>query len=155
RLRTVSAEKPFHFVLALGKPSGLALTRFGLTSDVRTKAKGMRTGAGKILEGTCHGEGVACVFVLETKPPAGLAANIRNAALAHAGQRIKVKVRGPGIELDDETDAEDVEVQDDGGEEALRERIVRAVQALNHYERSDGSKPEVVNILKNQLARAN
>lgn len=104
RLPAVAVDRPWHFVLALGNPSGLALTRSPITLHHRNAANALRDGTGKLIEGTCHGEGAFCVFVIDQRPPAGLARNIAKAALVRAGRKIRVRVRGGGIELDDATD---------------------------------------------------
>ncbi len=121
RLPAVDGDRPWHFVLALGNPSGLALTRKQITLDHRNAANALRDGTGKLIEGTCHGEGLFCVFVIDQRPPAGLARNIAKAALMHSGRKIRVKVRGGGIELDDATDtAEAAEVAEGANTEAAK-----------------------------------
>ncbi len=111
RLPMVSAETPFHFVLAVGKPSGLVLTRTAVMSIHKTEAKEMRSGQGPVLDGRCHGEAGVCIFVLDKAPPAGLARCIVRAAHTHADRKIRVKVRGGGLELDDQTDAHEVSAE--------------------------------------------
>jgi hypothetical protein len=110
RLDATPAEDPFHFVLACGKVSGLVLSRTPITIGHRIEAKEMRKGQGRIVMGTCHSEGIIYVFTMSEgeKPIPGLAGKIARAAMMHARRRIRVKVRGGGVELDDGTDPEDV-----------------------------------------------
>lgn len=102
-------EKALNFVIAVGKPSGIVITKKALSATHTKAAKEMRDGQGAILEGRCFGDGKACIFELSEAPPRGLAKRIKSAALAHTELKIKVKVRGGGIELDDETDADEME----------------------------------------------
>lgn len=102
-------EKALNFALAVGKPSGIVITKKALSATHTKAAKEMRQGQGAIWEGRCFGDGKACIFELTEPPPRGLAKKIKAAALAHADMKIKVKVRGGGVELDDETDIDDEE----------------------------------------------
>jgi len=108
RLPNLSPEQPLTFVIAVGKPSGLVLARTALNMGHRNNAKELRRGQGPLFEGTCHGEQGTCIFVLEKAPPPGLAKSIARAAAAQANARIRVKVRGPNSEINDENDSDDV-----------------------------------------------
>jgi hypothetical protein len=105
RVKKLDAEKASPFVLALGQVCGLAIARRPpISKDHREAARALRTGKGKLLTGRCYGEGAKYVFEFEDRPPGGLTKLIKKAARIHTGMEIRLKVRGGGEELDDETD---------------------------------------------------
>jgi hypothetical protein len=109
QVKKIAVDHAKPFVLALGQIAGLVIARRPpITRDQRNVARSMRTGRGKLLEGRCYGERGKYVFELEEKPPGGLTKLIKKAAKVHAGMDIRLLVRGGGIDLDDETDLEEM-----------------------------------------------
>ncbi len=85
----------------------------------------MRVGTGKLLMGTCYGEAGKYVFQFPLKPAGGLARAIKKAVLIHCEKSIRVLVRGPEHEFDDENDqaeltdfGTDDEAPEEGGQPA-------------------------------------
>jgi hypothetical protein len=112
-------EDPRPFVVALGKVSGLVLAK-GPTigGDHKKLARQMRVGNGKLLAGVCYGESGKHVFELAVPPPGGLAKALKKAALVQGEMKIKVLVRGPGVEFDDENDLDEIaDLGTDDGDE--------------------------------------
>ena len=107
-------EKPRYFVVALGKPAGVCLAKVPAARKQNQPARSYRKGKGKLLSGLCYAESGKYVFELEDKPVAGLAKLLKKAVKLQSNRDIKVLVRGGGVDLDDETDADDV---DDLGED--------------------------------------
>jgi hypothetical protein len=114
-VRNIGLDKARYFVLALGKPSGMAISKVPIAKKHKDQAKKWRVGKGKLLEGRCYGEGGKYIFEFEDKPQGGLAKNIKKAVKNQAEKEIKLKVRGGGLDVDDDADDEEVE---DFGEEA-------------------------------------
>jgi ADP-ribosyltransferase exoenzyme len=98
-----------NFVVAMGKVPGLVLTKTGITGVHRQTARELAGGGGKLIEGTVIFEAAKYVFVLEDKPPAGLARGIKKAIAIQTTTNVKVKVRGGGVDIDDETDMDESE----------------------------------------------
>ncbi len=97
------------FVVALGKVCGLVLPKGpALSGEHKKRARAMRVGSGKLLEGRCYGDAGKYVFEFEGNPPGGLARAIKKAVLIHCEKSIKVKVKGPGGEFDDENDLDEM-----------------------------------------------
>ena len=109
-VRNIGPDKARHFVIALGKPAGMAISKVPVTKKHKQQARKWRKGKGKLLEGTCYGEKGKYIFDFgPVKPPAGLAKMIKGAALSQAEKSIKLKVRGGGVDLDDELDTAELE----------------------------------------------
>ncbi len=106
--RTARPEKPRYFVVALGKPAGLCISKIPSTRKQKAHARTYRKGKGKLLLGRCFGESGKFVFELEDKPISGLAKLLKSAVKLQCGVAIKVNVRGGGVDLDDETDLDEV-----------------------------------------------
>ena len=116
--RTLDQEKARHFVIALGKPSGVAISKVPIARKQKEQAREWRKGKGKLLIGLCYGEGGRLVFELESKPPGGLAVLIKKAVKLQARKDIKLKVRGGGVDIDDDDDlAEMAELGEDSPDE--------------------------------------
>lgn len=119
RALRASAEEPRSFVVALGKVSGLVLPKGpAVAGEHKKRARAMRTGNGKLLTGRCYGEAGKLVFEFAKAPPGGMAKTIKKAAFIHAELVIGVKVRGPGVEIDDENDIDEIADLGTDGDEA-------------------------------------
>ncbi len=119
--KSLSPEKPYYFALALGTLSGLVIAKMVSTSskekarDARTRNNGRKVG-GKLLLGRCYGEDGKVVLHLgikpedSTKPPPGLAANVKKSIKkqTQGASKTKVLVRGGGHDLDEDTDTGDL-----------------------------------------------
>ncbi len=132
RVKKAGAEKALPFVVALGTVPGMTIARRApLTREHRTMARSMRKGKGKLLIGQCFGESGKLVFEFPDKPPGGLTKIIKKAAKVHAAMDIRLKVRGPGAEIDDENDTDELtdfgdeteETEDSTEESTERERM--------------------------------
>ena len=95
-------------MIALGKPAGLAVSKVKITKAQKDHARSWRAGKGKLIMGVCYGESGKYVFQFEDKPPAGLAKLIKKAVKNQAKKEIKLKVRGGGVDIDDETDLDEM-----------------------------------------------
>jgi len=80
---------------------GLMLTRKELTPDLVKAAVFLTGKKGKTLNGLCYGESGKWVFVFPSEPSDILIRLLKKAALVHAGMKLKLKVIGGGVELDD------------------------------------------------------
>jgi hypothetical protein len=124
RVKKLDPDQGRPFVLALGQIGGLVIARRPpITRDHRTTAKEMRKGKGKLLVGRCFGESGKYIFEFEDKPPGGLTKVIKKAVKTHTNMEIRIKVRGGGTELDDETDTAELT---DFGEETETETEAEA-----------------------------
>ncbi len=83
------------------KSPGLMLTRKELNPGVKKAAIALSGKPGKTLKGLCYGDSGKWVFVFPTEPKTALIQLLKRAALLHAGMKIKLKVVGGGVELDD------------------------------------------------------
>jgi hypothetical protein len=130
RALTRDSERPLLFTLAIGRPfCGLVIDKVASSAqkararEARTLSNGRRKD-GKIFMGRCYGEGGKVVFELgltpdeSFKPPSGLAKGLKatvNKQTAGASKSVRLRLRGGGVDLDDEAD--DAELADLGGEE--------------------------------------
>ncbi len=115
RLKQLDREGAWKFIAAPGKPSsGLVLSKRDITAQDRKTALALRGKAGPFFSGLCYTEKGRYVFELEEMPPKGLAKGIKFAAKLHAEMNIKVMVRGAGIDVTDEDDADFDEVGTEG-----------------------------------------
>jgi hypothetical protein len=111
KVKRLDADNAKAFVLALGgKVHGLVIgKKASVETTMKTRAKAMREGNGRLFTGKVFGEKGKHVFVMLTAPPGGLAKAIKKAAGHHTElPALRVLVRGPGVELNDETDQEEM-----------------------------------------------
>lgn len=107
KLRKVSENNAHNFALAPGRPSsGLVVSRKSVKREHIKKAMEMRGKAGVYFTGTCFFDSGKFIFVFPEQPPRGMAKAIKSAAMLHAEMGIKVRVRGGGVEFDDDADEE-------------------------------------------------
>ncbi len=109
--RRRSRDKAAKFVLNVdAKSPGLMLTRRELTPNLLKAAVFLSGKKGKTLKGVCYGESGKWIFAFSAEPSDVLIRLLKKAALTHAGMKLKLKVIGGGVELDDgeEPDAEEV-----------------------------------------------
>jgi hypothetical protein len=125
-VRNIGEDRARYFVLALGKPSGLTISKVPITKKHKDQAKKWRVGKGKLLFGRCYGESGKYIFELEDKPPGGLARNIKKAVKIQAEKEIKLKVRGGGLDIEDDADLDEM---DDQGEEVSESSSTEAPNA--------------------------
>jgi hypothetical protein len=133
KVKKLDAENAKPFALALGgKSHGLVIAKTGaLTGDHTKRARKMREGKGRIFTGHVFGEGGKYVFLLQEKPPGGLAKAIKKTAKKHTElPPIRVIIRGPdGFELDDENDVDEMtDLGEDPGEEPTGDSEVADVR---------------------------
>jgi hypothetical protein len=110
QLKRISPEKPRFFVLAMGKPGGIAISKVEITRKQRAKARKWRKGKGKLIEGKCYGVGGKPIFDLgELKPPGGMAQMFKKSASNQVGKTVKLMLRGGGHDVDADEDLEELE----------------------------------------------
>jgi hypothetical protein len=97
-----SKTSPRNFCVALGKLPGLVVAKTGITGTHRQTAKELAGGGGKLIEGTVIVEGSVYVFCIDVKPTNGTARLIKKAITLQTGQNFKVKMRGGGVDEDDD-----------------------------------------------------
>lgn len=109
RVMKLKADNAKPFLVALGKVCGLVIPKGPtLSGEHKKRARAMRVGSGKLLQGRCHGEAGKVVFAFEVKPPGGLAKGLKKAILIHTELKARVLVRGPEGEFDDENDLDEM-----------------------------------------------
>src|SRR5262249_29832657 len=110
-------QTPLYYAVALGKLSGLVIAKMiggahkEQAAAARTRNNGKKVG-GKLMLGRCYGEQGKVVFETgvkpeaSTKPPAGLAANLKKSIQKQTAgaSKVKVLVRGGGVDLDEDAD---------------------------------------------------
>src|SRR5262249_14614386 len=114
-------ETPLYYAAALGTLSGLVLAKMigGAHKEQAAAARARNNGkkvGGKLMLGRCYGEQGKVVFETgvkpenSTKPPAGLAANFKKSIQKQTAgaSKVKVLVRGGGVDLDEDTDTGDL-----------------------------------------------
>ena len=98
-----------NFVLGIGKKAGLVLARKAISSAHKKKAKELSDGGTKMVIGGVQAEGNKYTFLLDDKPPGGLAKKIKQAVLLQTGLKITVIVKGGGVEISDEADTDELD----------------------------------------------
>jgi hypothetical protein len=157
RLATVPAEHPLHFVFALGQTCGLVVTRQQISGGHRDAAKEMREGAGKLIEGDCHGENGVCIFVVTEQPPVGMARKIVAAAQALAQTRIRAKVRVAGQDGEDDSDDLEINVPPEPIQQDLQRRdelLAQSRQLAQKINELRESQPALGEALRVRFAEA-
>lgn len=137
RARAATPDSALPFVYAPAKKlGGLVIARSisakhkKLAREVREQNVGKKVSGTRVFEGICYGRATGdeaeddekgkFVFQLETNPRSGMAKALALTLLKQGGKRFKVKVKGPQGEIDDETDADEMDVEE-GGEEGEEE----------------------------------
>jgi hypothetical protein len=149
RVRQLSEDRAWHFVLVPGKPSpGFVISKKPIKKKNLNTAFEMRGKRGVFFVGRCFFESGKYILQLEDKPVPGLAKAAKRAAQLHAEVSIKVIVRGAGVELDDDTD---MDAMDDGGSaplldegrlEAFEAKIAQLAAAVDKFETSANAKKD-------------
>ena len=107
-VRKLAAEdaKPFFLAMSPGV-SGLMVAQKSLSAEHKAQAKLLRKGGkGRVMTGTCFGDGPKLVFVFPVNVSAGYAKAIKKAVKELSKLTVKVRVAGPGdVGFDDDEDA--------------------------------------------------
>jgi len=104
-----SAKRSRRFLLAIGERAALIVSR-SLTSGHREEATTKSGGGKKFVIGEVTVENGILVFLLEKAPPNGLALRISKAIKSQTGKKMKLVVRGGGVQLDSATDQGELNV---------------------------------------------
>ena len=149
RVRQLSEDRAWHFVLVPGKPSpGFVISKKPIKKKNLNTAFEMRGKRGVFFVGRCFFESGKYILKLEDKPAPGLAKAAKRAAQLHAEVSIKVIVRGAGVEFDDDTDMDSMEdgggapLLDEGRLEAFEAKIAQLAAAVDKFETSTNAKKD-------------
>lgn len=149
RVRQLSEDRAWHFVLVPGKPSpGFVISKKPIKKKNLNTAFEMRGKRGVFFVGRCFFESGKYILQLEDKPVPGLAKAAKRAAQLHAEVSIKVIVRGAGVELDDDTDMDsmddggDAPLLDEGRLEAFEAKVAQIAAAVDKFETSPNAKKD-------------